>query len=116
MIDEIITRLQTGSVGNVVRFGTRDLPSPPYICVKTEKHPVGRGIRIIGHAAVDQQSMLEDYIFNESSVLLKDYKFTDALGNYCVVRDADDYTDVVADNDDDTISMERLFYVPNRLH
>ena len=116
MINEIVIRLQTGSIGSVVKFGTRELPAPPYICVKMEKHPVGRGIRIIAHDIPDNQNILEDYIFRESSEILKNYKFTDAASNYYVIKDADEYTEVVADNDDGTISMERLFFVPNRLH
>ena len=116
MIDAIVARLNTGTISSVVRFGVSTLPSPPYVCVKPEIHPGGRGVRVIAHTGIDEANILDDYIFNEVSTLLKDYEFTDSNGNSLVVKDADEYTEVMADNDDNTISMERLFYVPSRLH
>lgn len=118
MIDAIVARLQTSAtIPNAVKFGPWEAPpSPPYVCVKPEIHPAGRGIRIIAHTTAEESSILDDYIFNEVSEILKDYEFTDTNGNNLVVKDAEEYTEVMADNDDNTISMERLFYVPSRLH
>jgi len=115
MLTKIIERLQTGSISNVVQFGAQ-LPSSPYVCVKPEVGVVGRDLRIIVHYDQGNNSALENYIFNELSTLLKDFEYTDANGNDVMVKDAGSYTDIAATNDDLTISMERLFYLPLRLH
>jgi hypothetical protein len=124
LLTKIIERLQTGSITNVFAFGFFQNVSSPYVCLKPEIYPSGRGLRVITHYdlgnTVEENNAnrcaLENYIFNELSMLLKDYEYTDANGNYVEVKDAGEYTDIVADNDDSTISMERLFYLPLRLH
>lgn len=111
MLTRIIERLQTGSITNVVAFGS-PLPSSPYVCVKPETNPIGRQFRIIGHYDLGNNSALDLYIFNELPELLSNWSYTDEYGNYVTVKDAKEYTDIVADNDDSTISMERVFYIP----
>lgn len=115
MIPAIKTRLKTGSIKNVVVHGTKDIPSLPYIDIKPEIHPVGRGIRCIVHFPPDYQLDLEDYVFNEISELMRNFKGTDRHGNKFVVKDDEEYSDIAVRNDDDSLSMERVFYVPQRL-
>ena len=114
MLTKIIERLKTGSISNIVEFGSK-LPTSPYVCVKAELYPVGRGVRVIAHCDRGSNSALDDYVFNELSVLLSDYEYEDANGNTVTVKDAGEYTDIAVNNDDSTISMERLFYLPLRL-
>jgi hypothetical protein len=111
MLTEIVTRLQTGSISNVVMFGS-PLPSSPYVCVKPEVNDIGRQLRIIVHYDLGNNDALDLYIFNELPDLLSNWSYTDEYGNYVTVKDSKEYTDIVADNDDSTISMERLFYIP----
>lgn len=111
MLTKIIERLQTGSISNVVKFGEQ-LPSSPYVCVKPEVNPIGRQFRIIVHFDLGNDDLLDLYIFNELPELLSNWSYTDQYGNYVTVKDAKEYTDIVADNDDSTISMERVFYIP----
>jgi hypothetical protein len=123
MLTRVIERLQTSqTIGgdSVVAFGASHLASSPYVCLKPEIHPLGRGLRVIAHYDLGNtttesnanRKALELYIFNELPDLLSNWSYTDAYGNYVIVKDAKEYTDIVADNDDSTISMERLFYIP----
>jgi hypothetical protein len=120
MLTKIIERLQTGSISSVIPFGVSQLPSSPYACLKPETYPIGRGFRIIAHYDLgntveennENRKALELYIFNELPDLLSNWSYTDEYGNYVTVKDAKEYTDIVAGNDDSTISMERLFYIP----
>ena len=112
MLTAIVERLKSGSVTNVVAFGDKELPSAPYICVKSEAHPIGRQFRVIAHFPLGENHALDVYIFDTLPDLLSNWSYTDEYGNYVTVKDAKEYTDVEADNDDDTISMERLFYIP----
>lgn len=117
MITKIVERLKTGTVKNVVPYGVASLPAPPSVVVRPEADGLGRGrlFRIIAHFQPGQQTWLEDYIFDEVSDLLTDYKAVSRHGNTNIVRDVEDYIDTVVSNDDGTISMERRFLVPSRL-
>ena len=111
MLDEIIARLQDGSISNVVGLGDGNgLPSPPYVCVVTEIYPVGRGIRVIVHDIQGNRKTIELYIFNELPDLLSNFSFTDEYGNYVTVKDAQEWTDIIPGNDDST-----LFAQPGQL-
>ena len=116
MITRFVERLKTGTVKNVVPFGVSTMPSPPYVVVKPESAQNGRNFRIIPHFGVGQNILLENYVFNELSTLLKNFVTTDRNGNNVKIKDAEEYTDIVCENDDSTISMERVFYIPSRLH
>ena len=116
MTTRIVERLKTGSVKNVVPFGIATMPAAPYVVVKPESGVGERSFLIIAHFKAGQNILLEDYIFNEVSELLKNFVTTDRHGNNVRIKDADKYTDIVVENDDSTISMERIFYVPSRLH
>jgi len=121
MIAEIITQLKTGTIKNVVPFGaTTTMPSPPYVVVKPETYITGRGLRVIVHYAVGTQiytkntisyTPLDDYIYNELPSLIKDWSFINNHGETMTVRDTGEITDVNAVSDDNTVSMDRLFYI-----
>jgi len=115
LLPKVVARLKTGSIKNVVPFGS-DLPAAPYVVVKPESGPVGRLLRIIAHRAQGEQLKLEDYVFGELSTLLSGFESTDRHGNLFKVRSTEEWIDVAAVSDDSTISMERVFYVPQRLH
>lgn len=124
MIAEIVTQLKTGSITNVVPFGaTTTTPTAPYVVVKGESSIYGRGIRIIVHYAVGTQlyinsstavvsTPMDDYIYNELPSLIKDWEFTNNHGETMTVHDTGEITDVAVISDDDTVSMERVFYIP----
>ena len=115
MLPKIVAKLKLGSIKSVVPFGTAST-TKPYVVVKPESRDGVRVFRLIVHVVPGQQSALEDYIFNESSTLLKNFKSTDRGGSHFIVRDLNEWTDIIMTNDDGTISMERLFYVPQRAH
>jgi hypothetical protein len=118
MFTVIVARLKTGTIPDVVPFGTSTLPAPPYVVVKPERDALGRGraFRIIAHADPDQQTFIQDYIFEELSDLLDGYTAETRLGNQNQVYSEDDFSDLIGNNDDGTISMERVFLVPSRIH
>lgn len=117
MITKIVAQLKTGKIKNVVPFGSGNLPAPPYAVVKMENDGLGRGrmVRIIGHMLPGQQTFLEDYMFNDVSVLLDGLKMISRHGNRNILETENEYTDIVANNDDGTISMERRFILPSRI-
>ena len=71
MLVDVVTKLKTLSVPNVVPFGTAVMPQPPYTVVKPEKDILDRGrcLRVIGHFTPDQQLTLTDYIMQEVRVV-----------------------------------------------
>ena len=117
MRTKIVEQLKTGIVKNVVVFGIAVMPAAPYIVVKSEKDPLGRGTvyRIIGHYLPGQQVFLEDYMKKNVPDLLDKYEAVDRRGNYQIVELMDEWSDIITDNDDKTISMERQFLVPGML-
>jgi hypothetical protein len=113
MITAVVAILKTGSVKNVTAFGSK-LPAPPYAVVKGEYVAMfGRRFRIIAHMAIGQQTFLEDYIRNEVPTLLDGVVLTSRHGNQNRLELEEEYGDVVAGNDDGTISMERCFLLPS---
>jgi hypothetical protein len=118
MTDKIVDKLRTGAITNVYRFGQVTNPVPPYIIVKPEADALNRGrlMRVFVHMKPGQDIQLEDYVFNSLSVLLPDgYQVTSRNGNVVELLQEQDWTDIVTDNDDGTISMERRFIMPFKL-
>jgi hypothetical protein len=111
----IVARLKTGSIQRVVPYGTENKPAPPYVVVKSERSAVGNGwrYRITAHFRPGQNTFLKDYMQNELFDLLDNYKAQSRHGNYNKVLTEDDFTGIIANNDDGTISMERVFLVPS---
>ena len=116
MITKIIEQLKTGRVKNVVPYGTHPLPAPPYVVVRTEADGLGRGriFRIFAHFIPGQIIFLEDYIQNDLTLLLRDFEVVSRHGNRNRLFTEQDYSDIIANNDDGTISMERRFLMPSK--
>lgn len=115
MTSAIVARLKTGTIKNVVPFGSKPT-AVPYIVVKCESGTGVRTVRVTVHHNQGYQKDVEKYVFNNLSALLRNWTGTDSSGNSFRLKDADEYTDIIAINDDSTISMERVFYAPFRLH
>lgn len=117
MIDKIVAQLKTGIIKNVVAYGHDSGVQAPYIVVRPERAPLGGGriYRIIVHMLPGQQIFLEDYIMKDVSDLLDSFGSTTRHGNYNVLETLQEYIDIVTNNDDGTISMERSFLMPSKL-
>ncbi len=120
MIAEIVVQLKTGTISKVVPYGS-DLPEPPYVVVKPEAYPAGRGIRIIAHYKKGTTTLmhggviytpLDDYIYTEVHNLLSEFEFTNNHGEHMTVKDTGEITELTPVSDDNTVSMERLFFIP----
>ena len=117
MITKIVEKLKTGTVKNVIPFGW-SLPAAPYVVVKMERDSLGRGIayRIIAHFKPGQNIFLEDYVMNELMTLLDGYAAITRHGTYQELESTGEWGALVTDNDDSTISMERVFLVPGMIY
>jgi hypothetical protein len=114
MQTKVVAKLKTGSIKNVVPFGS-PLPVPPYVVVKEENagnHMVR--FRIIPHMAQGGTIQLRAYVFTELPTLLADFESTDVNGNHFKLEEPwpREWQDVIPASDDSTISMERSFYAP----
>lgn len=117
MIDKIVEQLKTGRIKNVVPFGSNNNSLPPYIVVKPESDSLGRGTiyRIFIHMKPGQQIDLEDYLRKDISDLLDGFGSATRNGNYNELETTEEYNDIIVNNDDKTISMERSYLLPSRL-
>jgi len=116
MQGDIIARLKTGSIKNIIPFGSDTFGLPPYVVVKTETGINQIRVRIILHIEQGTQQLYKPYIFDELSELLKNYRGKDNFGNNFILRDSGDWKEASAVSDDKTLSMERIFYSPFRTH
>jgi len=108
---EIINRLKTGSIKNVLLFGNSfDRQSPPYVVVK----PIASGDRklyqIIVHMVPGTQDILEKYILHELTELLR--KPLEADGKIVTAKSTGQWLGPYVDEGDNTLAMTRDFYVP----
>jgi hypothetical protein len=111
MLTKVVAVLKTGSVKNVVPFGSK-LPVPPYDVVKPEIVPgIGRRFRVIAHRLQGEQIQLEDHI-REVIGLLEDFQATSRHGAVNRLGRVESITDIGAVSDDSTISMEAAFVMP----
>jgi hypothetical protein len=117
VIDKIVAQLKTGDIKNVIPYGTATGNNKPYIVVRPERDAVGRGTvyRIIVHMDPGQQIFLEDYLKDDVSDLLDGFGSETRHGNYNKLETLDEYNDIIVNNDDGTISMERSFLLPSKL-
>ena len=116
MITKIIARLKEGWITNVVAYGTKEALATPYVVVRIMSQPgVGRQLVVFVHMEPDQQVDLEDYTFNDLSVLLTDFRGVSRHGNHFKVSAVEDWQEIVTQNDDGSISMERRFLLPSLL-
>ena len=117
MITKIITQLKTGTIKTVVPYGYGATPTTiPYVVVKRESvMNMQWRWRIIAHMKPGQNITLDDYVFKEVPTLLNNLAITTRLTNTDKLGRSDEYSDVVGQSDDGTISMERIFYSPHIL-
>jgi hypothetical protein len=116
MITAIVARLKTGRITNVVQYGVREMPGAPYVVVRMISEPgVGRQVVIFPHMLANQNIFLEDYTINDLSLLLSDFRGVSRHGNRFKLTAMQDWQEIVTNNDDGTISMERRFLAPTLL-
>ena len=106
---ELVKRLKTGSIKNVLLFGDSfDRKRAPYIVVK----PMAGGDRmlyqIIVHMALGTQDQLSVYVLRTLSELLNDS--FDVKGSRVTVKSTGAWAGPYVD--EDTLAMSRDFYVP----
>lgn len=118
MITKIVAKLKTGSITSVVPFGF-PLPTPPYVVVSIKNDVAGRGtaFHIFTHMVPTALVQLNNYVRGELSTLLSDFKATSSNGNLNQLwQDYNQLPELVISNDDGTISMERVFWMPDKLN
>lgn len=124
MIDKIIERitaysLSVGKPVSCVEFGSGQLPAPPYVVVRQERDQGGAGsaFRITTHFLPGQQKLLRNFNRQIIGEALDGFKATSEAGNYNTLsQDWDSLPGpIVATNDDQTISLERLYYMGDRI-
>jgi hypothetical protein len=115
VLTSIVTRLKTGTIKNVIPFGSAR-PKPPYVVVNPQPDPLDRGwrIQISAHYLPSQQFYLWDYVTDELISLLDEYRTVDYYSNDNRVLTEQERSGIIADNDDGTISMSRTFLYPSR--
>ena len=116
MYSQIITRLKTGTIKNVVKFG-RSLPAAPYIVVREDVgiNPQEIEYSVIVHMQPNQEYYLKEYVMKDLSELLEGFSAYDEDGNFNVLRSeltGGNWSGIIGNNDDGTISMERRFHMP----
>ncbi len=125
MITKIVERIISYSLSqsmpvNAVEFGGSELPSPPYVVVKQERDAGGAGtaFRIITHFKPGQQKALRSYVRKTLGEALDNFSATSDSGNYNELsQDWDSFPGPINNmNDDKTISLERLYYMGDRLY
>jgi hypothetical protein len=117
MITKIVAQLKTGSIKKVIPYG-KPIPTPPYIVVKEFTHPMGNGYFIIVHFNQGQQILLDDYIKKDIPTLLNNFKATTRNGNLQELQSDifEPIPELQVQNDDDTISKERVYWMPDKLN
>lgn len=118
MVKAIVARLATGSIKNfTTRGGSVSMPLSPY-CVVWEGTPDIGGTDIVGvseviintHFPQGNWAELDTYVFEELVTLVKNYIFTAVgSGRKFKLNITKKIGDIVAGNDDGTISRERTF-------
>jgi hypothetical protein len=103
--------LKAGSIKNVRFFGGTTLarPEPPYVVIKPE---AGEGVvnfRVFAHFSPGEQDALDRYIRYELSELMAAPKTLTGNKRF---KSTGTWENTQANNDDNTISCARTFYVP----
>jgi hypothetical protein len=120
MIYKIIDKIEAYSLSvskpvTAVEFGEATLPAPPYVVVKQEPDGGGRGtaFRIIVHFAAGQQKALKSFARLVIGTALDGFAAISSTGMYNKLNhDTNEMIGtIVATNDDQTISTERLYYM-----
>lgn len=117
MLASLVNYLKTGTIKNVVAHGVETLPAVPYIVIKPEEDPVGRGerFRVIVHMAPGAQVALRTFtritLFNH----LNNVILTTSSGKRNKLRVLSFNPTIAPPSDDKSISMERLVLAPGIL-
>jgi len=112
MVSDIIARLREGSIKRVVLFeNSEKMPPPPYVVVKPEADTGNETlrVRIIVHADQGNYDLLDKYVTQELTLLLKRHRM-----NGRMERGRNEWHGVIEGNDDKTIALERVFVFPRR--
>jgi len=114
MIDLVVAKLKTGSVKNVVPFGSAPpLPSPPYVVVKEEPSNLGyTRYRVIAHFSPGQVLPLRTYCRKEAYNLLAYVELTGSAGRRNTLSPLGPDGTLTTTNSDGTISQEAVFTMP----
>lgn len=114
MITAIITQLKTGTYTNVyARADGVVNPAIPYIMVwEDSKIGPNGGIFISLHTVPAMTDSLDLYMKNELITLLHKVILTDTYGNNFRLIDTGELSKVIDNNDDGSISRDRLFLLP----
>jgi hypothetical protein len=111
MFGAIKERIETGRIKNVVAYGGKEHPAPPYVVFRYEDET--NTLRVFVHMLPGQQAFLREYVKSDLSDLLDRYMFTDRHGNRNKILPLEDGSGILPLNDDGTISMERRFRIPS---
>ena len=111
---EIVERLKTGSIKNVLLFGDSfERQKAPYVVVKPMLGGDRKVYQIIVHMAFGMQDLLEKYLMSElPELLMKEPLQKD--GAITIVEKTDECGGY-PDDDDNTLAMYRKFYIPIRI-
>jgi hypothetical protein len=111
LYSEIVKRLESGSIKNVMVFGDSfDRPAPPYVVVKSVPGVGRKLLQIIIHTGPGMQDVLEEYIFRELPTLLKAPLEKD--GKRVTVYSTSTWLGPFVDEGDNTLAMSRDFFIP----
>jgi hypothetical protein len=111
--DVVFEKIKEGSIRSVVFFSDNaDNPPPaPYVVIKPEADNANSRLvfRFIVHRKFGEQNALDNYILYELKTLLSDVQTPQGKIKF---YSTDEWFGVQTRNDDNTISMERTFFVP----
>lgn len=114
MLLSVIDKLKTGSIKNVVPFGTRDMPNVPYVVVREDPDiAIGTTYFITVHYPPSNILDLRTYVRSDLLDLLDGFK-TSAGTATNVMDSAQIIGPIVTNNDDGSISQERQFILTER--
>ena len=108
---EIVNRLKTGSIKNVLFFGDGfDRKEAPYVVVKPLAGGDRKLLQIIVHVELGKQDILEEYILRELTEIFREPLKIE--GKVVTVKDTGSWLGPYVDEGDNTLAMSRDFYVP----
>jgi hypothetical protein len=113
LTNTIIERLKSGTIQNVVLYSdVETFPEPPYVVIKPEPglDDNTRRYRIIVHNTKGFFDQLEHYTLQELDLLLAGTLVDEENSHF--ILSPSGYTDITADDGDNTYFMERIYTVP----
>jgi len=108
---ELINRLKTGSIKNIIFFGDKtEKKSTPYAVIKSLAGGDRKLLQIFIHTVLGMQDFIEDYIIKELPELLKEP--LEADGKFITVQSTGAWFGPYVDESDNTLAMSRDFFIP----